>query len=401
VVIEAREISPPDVPKSVSEGTAFHLGLLTAILVGGTNVMQLFFAGMLMYRPRKQPFLIAGISLRVTALFMLGVFLITGSRASGNHVLLLRIAGILLIMAVFSFSGSFANISYMDILGKAIDPSRRKRFFVIKQTTASIGVILSALSVRLILGRFSYPYNYAYLFFIAAGLLFVASMGFWAIREPEASVKKVPDQGKKLSTFASVLREDKNLQKYLLMINTAGITLAWIPFLISLAGKSFGVSGARAGNFLLLQMTGALAANLFLNTFHKSPKYKGILYYFIIAGATLPLLALMLRNAPLIYPLLFLISGSTLTAYQITIPGILLEISTDENRAVYTGIAGAGSLAVLVYPVLAGFFITRFGYTPVFIGTSFLILSGLPWASRIVCKRFADPQVQPASDIPD
>ena len=372
-----------------SGGSALHLGLLTAILIGGTNVMQLVFAGVLMNRNRKKPYLILGITLRIAALALLGFFLLSSAQKAPGSAGGFRIAGILLIMAVFSFSGSFASISYMDILGRAVEPERRKRFFVIKQTASSIGVILSALAVRLVLGRFSYPANYSILFMTAAALLAVASLGFWAVREPAA-----PDAALRSrltpGVFLRVFREDPNLRKYLLMVNTAGITMAFLPFLVSLAGVSFGLSGGQTGNYLLLQMTGALATNLILNTLPKSQKYRGILYYFVITGALLPPAALLLRHIPSVFPFLFLLSGSVLTAYQVAVPGILLEISDDRNRTVYTGISGAASLAGLIYPILAGFLITRIGYAPVFGITAGVILSGMLPASRIVCARLAE-----------
>lgn len=51
-----------------SGGGHLHVGVLTAIMVGAPMLSQLLFAGFLTPKPRKKPFLLMGIYLRVAAL---------------------------------------------------------------------------------------------------------------------------------------------------------------------------------------------------------------------------------------------------------------------------------------------------------------------------------------------
>ena len=74
--------------------------------------------------------------------------------------------------------------------------------------------------------------------------------------------------------------------------------------------------------------------------------------------------------------------------YKIVTPGVLLEISNDENRTLYTGLAGAGSIMNIIYPILAGLLVTVIGYMSVFILTSLYILTGFYFAKSIICVRF-------------
>ena len=55
---------------------------------------------------------------------------------------------------------------------------------------------------------------------------------------------------------------------------------------------------------------------------------------------------------------------------QILSMGILLEISTDENRPIYTGIGGAGGLMNILYPILAGLLLPSLGFAMIFLLTS-------------------------------
>jgi MFS family permease len=80
-------------------------------------------------------------------------------------------------------------------------------------------------------------------------------------------------------------------------------------------------------------------------------------------------------------------SGAANSVYQIVAPGVLMEISTDENRSVYAGLAGAGSFMNILYPILAGILVTNLGFSMVFLLTSLYILLGLYAASHIRCTR--------------
>jgi MFS family permease len=375
------------VPNMIADagGNAAHLGLLSAIMIGGASFMQLFFAGILMPYPRKKPFLITGIYLRVAALGLLGFFLLGMEKGETAW----KVPVILGIMTIFSFSGAFANIAYMDILGKAILPERRKRLLMVKQLISSAGVIVSALLVKVVLSLFAYPLNYSILFFSAGGLLLLGTTGFWMISEPETKLKNHITLFERIGSFKQALVRDRNLRRYLLLINTAGITLSTIPFLILYGKSRFTIDGSLVGTYLLVQMGSAFITNIILNMFNKSQRYKGIIHLFIIVGASAPLLALLLSTSPFTYAFVFIFSGSALAMYQIAAPGVLLEISNDENRAVYSGLAGAGSIMNIIYPIFAGLLIQLIGFHFVFFLTSAIILTGFYAARGIICPRIA------------
>ena len=377
------------VPNMIAEagGTTVHLGILSAIMIGGSGLMQLVFAGVLMPYPRKKGFLLLGIYLRVFALIVLGIFLLRTDIAGGSWKVLI----ILGIMTIFSFSGSFAGIAYTDILGRAIDPEQRKRFFLLKQLIASFGVIISALLVKIVLSLFPYPTNYSILFISAGGLLLIGTIGFWLIHEPAEAGKQKITLKEKFRTFYDAIIKDRNLQMYLLLINTSGVTFVTIPFLILYARTRFDISGSMVGTFLLVQMSGSLATNIILNLMNKkitkNQRYKGILYMFILTGMAVPISALFFASSQSLYIIVFLLSGIALALYQIASPGVLLEISNDKNRPVYTGLSGAGSIMNILYPILAGILIRTIGFTAVFIISSLIIGSGFFVAKRIDCKR--------------
>lgn len=376
------------VPNMLAElgGTAMHMGILSAIMVGGTKFMQLVFAGMIVPLRKKKPALLVGIYIRVAALVILALFLNDlGGEAAW------KVWAIMLIMTIFSFSGAYANISYTDIMGKVIAPSRRKRLLMVKQLISSIGVIVSALLVKVILSRLNYPKNYSLLFLLAGLLLLLGTTGFWLIKEPATIAPAKTKLKEKIKEFSAVLKSDPNFRKYLLLMNTTGVITTTVPFFILFARQHFIVDGSLTGTFLLVQMAGGLLAMIGLNLFSKSSRYRFMVYLYVIISAITPITALLVPAVPRWYALVFLLGGIGHSIGQVVAPGVLLEISTDDNRAIYTGLSGAGSIMQVLYPLLAGYMVGLLGFNLVFILTSIFIVIGLYVAKTIQCSPFIAP----------
>ncbi len=364
-----------------SGASTFHLGLLTAIMVGFSSFMQLIFATYIVSLRYKRPALLTGIYLRVFSLASLGFFLLTPSGQSTWRVWM-----ILLIMALFSFSGAFANIAYTDILGSTIERQERKRLLTVKQLISSIGLIVSSIVVKIVLSNLSYPNSYSLLFLMASGLLLIATSGFWMLKEGERPAKPRTKLTDRLKMYGIAIKNDKNIRLYLLLINTSGVILSTLPFLVVYANQNYGLDGGRTGTYLLLQLSGSLLATIFTNLFSKGQRYRPLLYIFIAMGAFTPILALILAPAQNLYPLVFLLGGATTALMQILSMGILLEISTDENRPIYTGIGGAGGLMNILYPILAGLLLPSLGFAMIFLLTSVFICVGLISAKQLNCS---------------
>jgi MFS family permease len=218
-------------------------------------------------------------------------------------------------------------------------------------------------------------------------LLLLATIGFWILVEPKGKRLPKSSLSEKIRQFKDVLKEDANLRKYLYLINTTGVIAAMLPFLILFARQRFTVDGGLAGTFLLVQMAGSLGANIVLNLFSKDQRYRPLIYLFIGVSAATPIWALLMPADPMWYASVFLLSGISHTLNQILSSGILLEISTNENRAIYTGLSGAGSIMQVLYPLAAGVLVSAIGFTAVFIMSAIYILLGLYSARTITCTR--------------
>ncbi len=359
------------------------LGLATTIMIGGSSLMQIFFARSLSNKShKKQPLLIA-INLRVMALFMIS-FLLLKSELIPNYFLILIL---FIIITIFSFSGSYASISYIDIIGKSILNDRRKDFFSFKQIIGSIGVFFSALFVRHLLRIYSYPVNYSVLFLGAGLFLFIASLGFWMIKEIIVPIKTKIDFKTFLKIVPKEIQKNRNLKNYLLLINTLGLTMSFIPFMILFAKHNFGLNNKMIGNILFYKISGMLLTSIILYKKSKTFEYKKLLRVSLLLGFSLPILALIFKGNYSLYQLLFFIAGIFLTSFNVARNGVLVEISNNENRAIYTGISGAGSILPTIFPLISGIFINFLGYETTFVILSIIIGIGLFFINGLNCKK--------------
>jgi MFS family permease len=362
-------------------GGSVLIGLLTAIMVGTPIVGQLLFASYLHIRPRKRGFLLLGIGLRIAALATVGLILLTAESISPQTL----IFTVFILMFVFALSGTFAGVSYTDILGKSLAVQQRSQFFVNRQIFTSIAFLISAPVSRWVLGYCSYPDNYAWMFGVAAGLLFIASFGFLAIDEP------VIPPSREAHSFFQVLREvpdhlRKNppLRHYILLVNLTGFGLTSMPFYVAYASHHYGLSGAQVGNYLIVQISGMILSSFIWGKLVKKFGFRGVVRGCILCGTLLPLLVLLLSGLSLpIFLAVFFLMGVTISARKIAFEGLLIEISTDSNRALYQGVIGTTSLTIALFPLVAGGLILWIGYVPVFLIVSLLVGSAWLTVSRI------------------
>jgi len=364
-------------------GTSFDIGLLTAIMVGGTSFAQLFFTPMLSNKSRKKGFLLFGINVRVLALFSLGLFLYWQSAKSGNAA---TIWYIFILMTLFSVSGAFAGISYSDILGRSLLNDQRKPFFSLRQVFSSVGILLSAYFAGKVLVGFEYPDNYAWLFIIAAGGLAMASLGFWRIQEIPGPKRAIHGVKEYSTIIYNEIKNNKRLSSYLLLVNSLGVSMALMPFLILFGKETIGITDADVGSYLMLKVIAGVITGSFMLYYAKKIKYTSILYAITAIALFIPISLLIYSNSTILGAYFFL-GGVIFTLYKISIEGILLEISDNQNRTVYIGIIGAGSILPVLFPIFGGWLIPRFGFNVFFLLFAFIILFSFIFINRLNCKK--------------
>jgi hypothetical protein len=361
-------------------GSGLHIGLMTAIMMGGSSFTQLFFAPFISNYPYKKKFLLLGINARIISVLSMGLMLYFSIR--GTYTIGL----IFLLITVFSLGGAFANVSYTDMLGKSVDQSTRKSFFSMKQVLAGSVLFLSALLARKVITMQAFPLNYSYMFLIGFLALFIASLGFWRLKESVPSRMVIRSPGHFLSLIKTELNHNTRLVYFLGFINTMGISIALLPFIMLYAKEMYQSQSQDTGLFLLSKVTGSVAIGFLLFILNKRFKYRYLLY-----GNTLLVLSLLsillLTTGKPPFVLIFLTGGIIISMYAISMNGVLLEISGTQNRALYTGIAGAGNILPALFPLAGGWIIEHMGYRVFFALFLFIVLISVFFIYKLDCRK--------------
>jgi MFS family permease len=363
-------------------GNSVQIGILISIMLGGASFTQLFFLPYLQNKTLKKKYLLFGINLRIASL--LGLSLLLFLSVSLNEET--RIMFIFILVSIFSFSGAFSNISYTDILGKSIDPDSRKSFFSIKQILTGSGVFVSAFFARKVLASHPFPESYTLMLLIAAAFLGFASIGFWRIKETVASGFKITGFTAFFKAVQRELKFNSKLKYYLFFVNTLGICVSIFPFLILFAKENFHINSSDVGSFLVFKVSGVVVTGILLFFLSKRIKYRYLLYSTVLLTLLIPLFVMSLNDS-FGFLVIFFIGGIVYSLYTISISGILLEISGTQNRVLYAGIAGAGNVVPMLFPILAGWIINAYGFNTFFVIFMTIISSSLIFIYKLHCSK--------------
>ncbi|HDS07181.1 MAG TPA: MFS transporter, partial [Bacteroides sp.] len=340
-------------------GNGLHVGIMTAIMLGGARLTQLLFAPFISNYSFKKKFLLIGINGRILSLLLMALMLWFSNMLRGETMIWL----IFILIAAFSMGGAFANVSYTDILGKSVLPSTRKVFFSIKQAVTGSVLLLSALLAKKVLTMKSFPGNYAWIFVIGFAALLIASLGIWNLKERIPSKMPVHNVKHFKSLLTDELRKNKRLGYFLGWVNTMGISITLLPFVLLYSKQVFHTLSQETGFYLFYKVVGTVSIGVLLFLLSRKFKYRYLLYGNAVLALVVPLILLFSDAVPP-FRLLFLAGGVVFAAYAISMNGVILEISGTENRTIYSGIAGAGNILPALFPLLGGWIIEHFGFSP-------------------------------------
>lgn len=363
-------------------GSALQVGFLSAIMLGGSSFTQLFFAPFISNYSFKKGFLLFGINARILALLALAWLL--WSAAGGQT--LFGVGSIFLLVTIFSVGGAFANISYTDILGKSLLSDSRKPFFSFRLVLNGLVFLLAAALVKKVITAADYPLNYASMILIGFVALLVASLGFWKLREVTPSRLVIKGFKDFIRLFRHELKENPKLLGFLGFINTQGVSITLLPFVVLFAKERFGTGSGDTGNFLMFKIVGSVITGLLLFLLAGKFRYRYLLSFNALLAASIPMWLLLSPTTPP-FSVVFLLGGIVFALYNVSMNGVLLEVSGTSNRALYTGITGAGNILPAVFPLLAGWVVTHLGFEVFFGMYMGVVLSSLYFIRKINCVK--------------
>ncbi len=353
----------------------FLIGLIVPIQHGGWFLPQLVVSSYLQRRQRKLPFYtyIAGVRVTIWGLMTLAVFLIE------DAAVLLVVFFILL--AAYSLGSGLGGICFVDIVAKAIPPTRRGAFFGWRRFLGGLLALGGSLLVKYILDErrgLAFPDNYAVLFLLSFFTLCVALVCFILVVEPLEPVNKAKiTLGKQFRRALDLPRRDKNYRRFLTMRLLLMAAEIATPFYIIYAKQALSVSVSMVGVYLIGATMAGFASTLLWGRISDRRGNKLLIILSSSLGLFIPLIAMSI--VPLadllpglreftsgLFALVFIVSGGSKAGAMMGNMNFLLEIAPADDRPIYIGLTNTILGIALLASSVGGLIVDLVGFTVLF-----------------------------------
>jgi len=353
----------------------FLIGLIVPIQQGGWFLPQLVVSSYLQRRQRKLPFYtyIAGVRVMIWGLMTLAVFLIE------DAAVLLVVFFILL--AAYSLGSGLGGICFVDIVAKAIPPTRRGAFFGWRRFLGGLLALGGSLLVKYTLDErrgLAFPDNYAVLFLLSFFTLCVAVGCFILLVEPLEPVNKAKiTLGKQFRRALDLPRRDKNYRRFLTMRLLLMAAEIATPFYIIYAKQALSVSVSMVGVYLTGATMAGFASTLLWGRISDRRGNKLLIILSSSLGLFIPLIAMSI--VPLadllpglreftsgLFALVFIVSGGSKAGAMMGNMNFLLEIAPADDRPLYIGLTNTILGIALLASSVGGLIVDLVGFTVLF-----------------------------------
>jgi len=349
------------------------LGLVATIQSGGWLLPQVVVAGLVAGKPRKRPYLLRAAAVSRPIYLALAVFIFLVG--AGNPVLLL--AALYVALSAFAIADGCLSVAWYDIWGKAIPPNRRGRLLGLGQILNGPAGILVGGLVALILAdpALPFPRNYAALFALAGVVFAFDFVALALLREPALPLPAGPQpHGSFLRLVLPILRRDSRFARLVALRLAFGVGMMVFPFYIVHARKALGFGPEYVGAFLSCQILGGVLAGFAYGQVADRRGPRAVVRLGLLVAFLCPGLALLTHFAsaalgPLAFyavAAIFVGIGASFSSMMIGFTNYILEIAPATDRSTYTGLYNTINGALLVVPLLAGWFLEVASYPALF-----------------------------------
>ena len=354
------------------------IGAFTSLLKGGSILAQLFTAFYAQSYRKVMPYLRLVFFFRFLAWFSIGLSIYLFGDKYPNITLLFMAFGFF----IFSLSAGFGAIFFQEIMAKVFTHRYRGRTVAAKRFFAGLGAIISGGVTGFVLQNYNPPNSYAYLFMVSAFIMSIGFISFGSIREPEKFT--VTKREKYFTDFLKnafvILKEDKRLQIQILVMLISYSYLFSMPFVILKAKSTFHLAGWLIGEFVAVQMFGAMLGNIIWGIL--SPRFKLIAQMSFLLVITAFIMAFF-ANTPFLYAVFFFLLGAGIDGFRLSTSNLILIIAPENKRPIYVALQANLTSVGLFFAIPGGFILKMLGYNVLYMFTTSLLLIGFLLAKKL------------------
>ncbi len=360
------------------------IGLVGTVFSGGWLLPQLAVARLINDKPRKKPYMIAGMGGR-TMLLVVALALWAGLARYPTAILGLFFT----CLGLFAATDGVASVAWFDIFARAIPLKGRSRLMGMAQFISGLAGIGVGTLIGLTLDRRPFPSDYALLFTLAGVALIPSAIAMILIREPppKDTGPRTDDQSK--GDWLKLLVDDpafRRLTACRLLIGMMGLAT---PFYVVHAADVLRLPQRIVGGFVVAQTAAGMVASAVLGLVSErwGPRY--VARIGSAAAAIGPLIALAAHLAgsggwlAQAYPSVYVALGVINSAWMLGFFNYLLEIAPEGMRPAYVGLSNTTMGLLTLVPIAGGWLLeatsytTLFGVTAATVAIGFVLTLGL------------------------
>ncbi|MCP4544567.1 MAG: MFS transporter [Chloroflexi bacterium] len=374
------------------------IGLVSSVFQGGWLLPQLAIARLINDKPRKKPYMLAGISGRVM-FWAIALGLWAGLAHYPTTMLVLFFVA----LGLFSTTDGLASVAWLDILARAIPLRQRGRLIGLSQFVGGLGGIGVGALVGVILEQWLFPHNYALLFALAGIVLIPSAVAIFLIREPPPKNADPEEQEKgqtqvRTKVDWSKIVADPVFRRLItcrLFVGMIGLTNS---FYVIHARDVLHLPQSIIGQFVMAQTAAGVVASILLGLVSErwGPRYVARIGSAVaITGPLFALAAHLTASGWIIqaYPFVYMVMGFVQSMWMLGFTNYMLEIAPDEMRPAYVGLGNTIMGSLTFVPMIGGWLLEVTSYTVLFGATATIVATGFLLTLSLKPARQAAPEL--------
>ncbi len=361
------------------------IGLVSTVWNGCWLLPQVISARWINDKPRKKPYLMAGLSGRV-AFWIVGLALWLGLARSPSIMLSL----FFVCLALFTLTDGLASVAWFDMLARAIPLKRRGRLMGTSQVISGLAGLVVGWAISRVLesAQFPFPLDYALIFTLAGMAFLPSTVALVLLRETKLNTAKDAPQKHRQDGWLKPLLQDSIFRQLMGCRILAGLVSLAIPFYVIHATDVLNLPERVVGSFVAAQQVAGVASGALLGMVsdHWGPRQTiRIGSALSVIGPLFALLAHVTNGGLLVraYPLVFVALGIYQSSNMLGFYNYLLEIAPDHLRPSYIGLGNTIMGVLTLAPTLGGWVLETTSYTTLFATTTAFVSLGFLVALRL------------------
>jgi MFS family permease len=369
---------------------SIFVGLAVGIRHAGWFIPQLFIANIVAGKKKKNPTYIFWGFVRVVAL--LAIVLSVLLSGAENKALMLVL--FLSFWAMLQLSAGMAGVSFMDVVGKTIHPTKLGSMWGFRFFFGGLSALGFGFLVRHVIVAYAFPYNYVFLFSSALIIMTIAIASWcFADEEPDRHIRPKKNMSGLLKEGVEILKSNPVFRSYYFACIIHAFYNATSAFFIVYALANEIIGGVLAAWLVVAKMTGLVLPNFIWARMLRAGDARSaarVMTVVCLIGAALPFAVMFAATTAVgalsgyLFLFFYFLVGSMDGAWFMATKCGIIFITPEKNRPIYLGLMSTMlGPVILALALTTGIIAQTVSFEAIFVLAAVAMIAALFFVRRI------------------